>query len=50
MDKEVLEILKRLETKVDEVQTQQQEDHQILKALNIKLKSTKLNMIKWVTI
>jgi hypothetical protein len=41
MDKAVLEILKRLETKVDEIQTQQQEDHQILKALEHKAEVNK---------
>ncbi|MCB2290745.1 hypothetical protein LGK97_13340 [Clostridium sp. CS001] len=42
MDKEVLEILKRLETKVDEIQVQQQEDHQILKALEHKAEVNKV--------
>ena len=46
MDKEVLEILKRLETKVDEIQTQQQEDHQILKALEHKAEVNKAEQDK----
>ena len=42
MDKEVLEILERLETKVDQIQTQQQEDNQILKALENKAEHDKM--------